>query len=124
MDGAHGPVLIVEDDDGIRDVLEAVLQASGHATLTAANGAEALSVLRDQAVTPCLILLDIMMPVMNGIEFREKQLADDSLAATPVVVVSAIADRAVARHVRASAYLRKPVDFDELLRHVDAYCVR
>jgi CheY-like chemotaxis protein len=118
---AHGPVLIVEDDDDTRDAMALLVETAGHPVVTATNGSEALSILRDGSVRPCLILLDVMMPVMNGIEFRLAQLADAALAATPVIVVSAIAERTT-NDLQAVAFLRKPINFDELLHHVQTHC--
>src|SRR6476661_1385409 len=86
-------VLVVEDDDDTRDSLQELLGNEGYAVLAAANGAAALSLLRaaPRARTPpCdLVILDLMMPVMNGWDFRARQRADPTLAGIPVLLMSA-----------------------------------
>jgi len=85
-------VLIVEDDSDIRAVLAEALELEGYEVSLAADGAQALRIARERA--PDLILLDLMMPVMDGWSFRAAQLADCELADIPLVVVSAVgADR-------------------------------
>src|SRR5580765_7790969 len=81
-------ILLVEDDFDMRDALIPILEYAGHHVVGAANGREALEQLR-AGPKPSLILLDLMMPVMNGTEFRAEQLRDPALASIPVVVVSA-----------------------------------
>ena len=82
----HHTVLIVDDHEGVRTALTRLLETYGYAVLTAANGADALTVLADCRVD--VILLDLCMPVMDGIMFRERQLADPLVASIPVVVIS------------------------------------
>src|SRR5258708_37448244 len=84
----HRYVLVVEDDQATREALLAVLHARGFAAIGAADGREALDHLHEHPL-PCLILLDLMMPVMNGWEFRQHQRNDSRLAAIPVLVLSA-----------------------------------
>src|SRR5437762_11749160 len=86
-DGAT-TVLAVEDDFDLRDALVPILEYEGHRVVSAANGQEALERLQTMP-PPSLILLDLMMPVMDGEEFRARQLRDPTLASIPVVVVSA-----------------------------------
>ena len=112
-------LLVVEDDDDLREDLAELLRMKGFAVRTAANGAEALDDLR-AAPKPCLILLDLMMPVMDGWRFREEQLRDQTLASLPVVVVSGVADQTAA--LQAHALLRKPVKLPELLQLVGSFC--
>src|SRR4051794_7688905 len=111
-------VLIIEDDDGVRDSLAAILREEGYVVEVAGNGTAALERLRDQP-RPTLILLDLMMPGMDGVEFRERQLADPELRTIPVVVISARPDIArEAARLRADAFLQKPMSFEELLHLV------
>jgi CheY-like chemotaxis protein len=112
-------VLVVEDERGIREALREVLELEGYRVKTAANGKEGLEVLRDVHGT-CLVLLDLMMPVMNGFEFAKAMRANDVLAPIPIVVVTAFGD--AAGFVGAHAVLRKPVDLDMLLTLVQKYC--
>lgn len=119
---ASTAVLIVEDDFDVRDTLGMTLEAEGYRVEGAANGQEAIERLQ-RADPPCLILLDLMMPVMDGWEFRAAQLRDPTLARIPVVVISA--DGSVARKASAlgvAGYLRKPLDFDALLQTVRRHC--
>ena len=91
-------VLVVEDDKDVREMLDLLLTTSGYETMTAENGAIALQKMRERR--PCVVLLDLMMPVMNGWRFREQQLADPTLAPVPVVCVSAVHQPAAGRRER------------------------
>ena len=115
-------ILIIEDEPSTRTLLALTLQAEGYAVRTAANGIDALADLHSQAL-PQLILLDLMMPVMDGWEFRAQQKTDPRLADIPVVIVSAaeeVGQKAVA--LRAAGYLQKPVDPNHLLFTVRRLC--
>jgi CheY-like chemotaxis protein len=116
----HCPVLIVEDDEDLREMMAQLLTLEGFQTATVANGREALEYLHE-ASTPDVILLDLMMPVMDGWEFRRQQQADPALAPVPVIVLSAL-DQARASNLEATAFLKKPLDFDRLLSLVRTYC--
>ena len=119
-----GSVLLVDDDERVRDALVALLEGQGYAVAAAADGGEALALLRGGGFRPGLIILDLMMPVMDGWEFRAAQLEDADLASIPVVVFSAHhAARQAAGTLGAVTALAKPLDVDELLRVVGAYCV-
>lgn len=114
-------ILIVEDDFDIRDTLSQILADEGYRVSTAANGREALDLLATGAL-PSIILLDLMMPVMNGWQFRAAQRQDARLSGIPVVVISA--DAGVFQRadvLDAAAILKKPVQLDELLEKVRAY---
>lgn len=116
-------VFVIDDDPGIRELLAEVLLDEGYDVMSAANGQEAVAYLRASPHHPCLILLDLMMPVMNGWEFREAQLQDPSIAPIPVVVLSAVSDlAAAAANLQASGHLVKPVELDQLLATVEYYC--
>jgi CheY-like chemotaxis protein len=119
----HGNgILIVEDDDDQRESLIDLLQAEGYPAAGAPNGQAALNELR-QGPPPCLILLDLMMPVMNGWEFREAQRRDPALAAIPVAVVTGVrGSRDQVAALDAVSYFQKPVDPDALLATVSEYC--
>lgn len=110
---------MVEDDRDIRETLRDALELLGHAVAVAADGREALSVLAAME-RPCLILLDLMMPIMSGPEFLNALRADQARADIPVVIVSAWG--AQATKFDAQGYLQKPVDLDELVRYADRYC--
>lgn len=113
-------VLIVEDDQDVREFMDLLLSTSGFETTTASNGAEALQALR--ARRPCLVLLDLMMPVMDGWTFRKQQLADPAIADVPVVCVTAVSEpQQVTERLRAPC-LTKPVEFGTLLDEVQRAC--
>lgn len=97
-----------------------LLALEGYQTATVANGREALDYLQ-HGRHPNLILLDLMMPVMDGWEFRRQQQADPSMATVPVVILSALDPNRTA-DVTAAAFLKKPLDFDRLLALVRSYC--
>ncbi|HYG76238.1 MAG TPA: response regulator [Planctomycetota bacterium] len=114
-------ILIIEDDVDIRDALTQILEFEGYDIASASNGKEALDVLRNSA-RPGLILLDLMMPVMDGWQFRAEQQQDKRLADIPVVIVSAdgrIFQKATA--IGAAGYLRKPVELEVLLNTVQRH---
>jgi CheY-like chemotaxis protein len=113
-------VLIVEDEPDVREFMELLLQTSGYETMSAPNGLEALEQMRHRK--PCVVLLDLMMPVMNGWEFREHQLAEASLADVPVVCVTAVFDPHQVRQRMHLPCVRKPVEFPELLQNVAKAC--
>jgi CheY-like chemotaxis protein len=120
---AHCPVLVVEDDADLREMIAQLLALEGFQTMTVANGREALSYLRNlhSGAAPDVILLDLMMPEMDGWEFRRHQQADPQLAKVPVIVLTAL-DQNRTREVEAVAFLKKPLDFDRLLTLVRTYC--
>jgi CheY-like chemotaxis protein len=111
---ARGPVLVVDDDPDGLAVVSLILQLEGYQVLAACSGAEALELARRER--PSLILLDVMMPSMDGRAFRSRQRADPSIADIPVLVLSAHADAAtIADEIGARAWLPKPVRLDRLL---------
>jgi CheY-like chemotaxis protein len=116
----HCPVLIVEDDDDLREMMAQLLSLEGFQAAAVANGQEALEYLR-HGTAPDLILLDMMMPVMDGWEFRRRQKSDPSMAEVPVIVLSAL-DQGRITDISAEAILKKPLDFDRLLELVRTYC--
>jgi DNA-binding response OmpR family regulator len=106
-------VLVVEDDDSIRDLVDLVLTSAGFEVLTASDGAAALQVVG--AVHPDLVLLDMRMPVMDGWEFARRYRAGPEPHA-PIVVVTAARDAAQrAAEIDANGYLGKPFDMGELV---------
>ena len=115
-------ILLIEDDEPIRDSLLELLTSEGYIVNPAANGAEALKTIRNGQV-PHLILLDLMMPEMDGFQFRTIQLADDRIAGIPVVVMSAYGDVDKNREtLRVQAYLKKPIDIEETLDVIKRWC--
>jgi CheY-like chemotaxis protein len=113
-------VFVVEDDLDTREMLCRFLELEGYSVESAANGRQALDRLRSGAGA-CVIVLDLMMPVMDGWQFRREQVRHAELAKIPVIVVSAAGRDRIAR-IDANAILSKPVDLDELLERVSSYC--
>lgn len=115
------PLLVVDDDTDLREALEEVLRDAGYTVMGAGNGQQALEVLRQAQATPSLVLLDMMMPVMDGATFGRRMRAVDAWRDIPVLVFSASANaRQVADEMGACGYLRKPVDVETLLKAVAA----
>jgi DNA-binding response OmpR family regulator len=118
-------VLVIEDDSDIRDTIGELLEEQNYRPLLAPNGAAGLLELRAIDPKPCLILLDVMMPIMDGKTFRVQQQIDPSLNQIPVVVLSAHADaKAAAAEMKADGFLKKPIDLGTLLATVDRFCAR
>ena len=113
-------ILVIEDDEGIREMLRQVLELYGYAVLTASDGEKGLERLRKNTLNPCLILLDLMMPVMDGWEFMEAFHQSKDWESIPVVVISAFPDKAADLH--AQGLLAKPLVLDNLLSVVERYC--
>jgi two-component system, chemotaxis family, chemotaxis protein CheY len=105
-------LLVVEDDEDIRSVMSEALESEGYEVARACDGGDALRCARQRR--PDLILLDLMMPRMDGWTFRAEQQADEALSDIPVVIVSAIAP-ADAAGLGAAAHLQKPFDLDDLM---------
>ena len=110
-------VLIIEDDIEIRDSLKYVLEMEGFEVKTARNGLDGLDHLLTTTELPNAILLDIMMPVMDGYQFREHQLKFENLATIPTVVISADRNfQQKAQHLKFHELIKKPIDLDHLIQ--------
>ncbi|MBX3020036.1 MAG: response regulator [Bdellovibrionales bacterium] len=109
------PLLIVEDDHDIREMLHSLLQDEGYTVWSAANGRAALELLDSKDQAPGLILLDLMMPVMDGETFLGEITKDPRLAPIPVLMLTASHSGA---SLKVAGYLKKPLDLDELLEFV------
>ena len=114
-------ILVVEDDMDIRALLCRLFEDEGFSVLSAENGKAALEVLRAAEKLPDLILLDLMMPVMDAMEFRKIQELDSQISSVPVLVMSADPDVDVKRlKLGVNHYVRKPLDIEALLSSVEA----
>jgi CheY-like chemotaxis protein len=115
-------VLVVDDDLEIRETIKDVLEEEGYRVDLAANGAEALAHLRtlNHAVDgyPSLVLLDLMMPEMNGWQFCEEQKKDDRIATIPVLVISAASVNEKKGSIAGHPFLKKPIELSKLLEAV------
>lgn len=118
---ARRHVLVVDDDRDIRETLQELLEQEGFEVETARNGVEALAHARREH--PAVILLDLFMPTMDGLEFRRVQIQDPELARIPVVIVSAapgMEDRIT--QLGVAGHLEKPLRIEQLLETVTRYC--
>jgi CheY-like chemotaxis protein len=114
-------ILVVDDDQDILDVTSLVLGAEGYEVLTATDGAQALQLLQ-AGVRPDLILLDMMMPHMNGWEFRTAQLADRDIQHIPVVIVTGDGRaKEKAEQIGAQGWLGKPVGLGQLIAAIERF---
>jgi CheY-like chemotaxis protein len=119
-------ILIIEDDVDIRESLQEFLEGEGHEVHAAGNGEQAFQMLRKsqgasgKAAPIDLILLDLMMPVMNGVEFRRKQVEDPKLSRIPVIVISADnRTQSIASSLGLQWCIQKPMNLEELLKALD-----
>ena len=112
-------ILLVDDDVDSTEALAELLAREGYAVACAENGREALDYLA-HSEPPCLIILDLIMPVMSGWEFRQQQVSDPKLKSLPVIIVSATGPM---KGLKANAVLQKPVDFRHLMHVVRQNCL-
>jgi two-component system, OmpR family, response regulator CpxR len=118
-------VLVVDDDKEIRETLIEVLEDAGYEAVGAADGNEALAQLRHPDERWCVVLLDLMMPNMDGRAFRAHQLQDPVLSPIPVVIVSAMTDvEEAAEELGVAAHVTKPIPLEDLVHIVDRFCSR
>ena len=113
-------ILVIDDDMDIRDSLAETLRVEGYEVLTAVDGSQALELLQ-KGLRPKLILLDLMMPVMNGWKFLETVHERPEYAAIPVVVSTAMTSKEDSVQF-AAAFIKKPMDLASLLDFVRKYC--
>ena len=113
-------VLVVDDDVAIRTVTAEWLMFYGYASVLAVNGAEALERMREQL--PCVVILDLHMPVMDGWEFLRRQMGDPTLAQVPVICVTGFYDETSPLKELGILCLEKPVELDRLLQAVREAC--
>lgn len=116
-------ILVIEDDPDISFSLAAVLKAYGYEVVTAANGEQALELLMSCKDLPCAILLDLMMPIMDGWSFRIRQLQDRVLAAIPVCVISGASDlKDAVSQLGVTDFLQKPFGHRDVMEKVEKFC--
>lgn len=116
-------VLLVEDEPSVREVIEEVLRSEGYPVVSAVNGADALAILR-AGLRPFIIILDLMMPIMDGWQFRTEQLKDPELLKIPTVVYSAVGGVGEEVEPLNVAGSFQKGDFTEMLRFVEQFCPR
>lgn len=125
MSETGATILLVDDNSDILEVIRVILETEGYRVATASNGVEALEQLRDGLV-PQLVILDLSMPVMNGWEFRDQQLADPALRDIPTIIYSAVGSvqRESVGALRVLGAFDKGADFSAMLRLVAEICRR
>jgi CheY-like chemotaxis protein len=111
-------VLLVEDDPELRDAMATTLRMEGHRVMTASDGKQAFDQLQDGHL-PAVVVLDLMMPVLDGLHFLELARADERLKALPVIVITS---SEAELPFGAQAIIRKPADMDVLLTMVGSRC--
>ncbi len=112
-------VLVVEDDVAIRETIVELLQSEGYDVVGKENGQLALDYLKGLNDLPSVILLDLMMPVMDGWEFRRSQMADNKISKVPVIVITADGNaRDKAHRMDAQGWVKKPIKIDDVLEAV------
>lgn len=117
--GSGGGILVVEDDEDIREAFKEALELEGYPVRTVSNGMEALELIRSGGA-PDLIFLDMMMPVMTGWQFLELRSSDPVLAPIPIVVVSAAGERANVANI--AGFIKKPADLEVVFSHANRHC--
>lgn len=116
-------ILIVEDDQAIRESLVELLEIEGYEVFSAENGQDGLEQLASCTHLPALILLDLMMPIMDGYQFCEEKALNEKITAIPVVIMSADGDiQHKIEKLDISCFIKKPVDIDEVLLLVAEIC--
>ncbi len=115
MSAASSHLLLVEDDQDVRESIKDALEEEGYAVAEAVDGVDALERLRAATAPPDLILLDLRMPRMGGVEFRKEVTKVEEWSAIPILVLTADANpHTTAEAMVVDGYLRKPVKLDEL----------
>ncbi len=115
---AQKTIVVVDDEEGIRETLKDVFEDEGYAVGVAPNGADALKLLRAMAVKPCIVILDLIMPILDGRAVFEAMKADPTLADVPIVIATSDPARAPS----GVLILKKPVALELLLDTVRKYC--
>jgi CheY-like chemotaxis protein len=117
-------IFVVEDSPDIQGLVKLLYEGEGYQVETGSNGDEAMTKLRNLPDLPSFILLDLMMPGMDGYQFRKLQETDADLAEVPIIVMTAEANAETkAISLGAKGYIKKPVDIKDLLMLSDQYCV-
>lgn len=117
---AHKSILIIEDDPAICQTVKDLLEIESFEVLVATNGKEAATILSAASELPCVILLDLMMPTMNGWQFLDYQRNDPRLKDIPIVICSAYEESA--KSVKPSGFIAKPLKLENLLSAVQQFC--
>jgi len=112
------PILVVEDDSAIRELIQMALNLEGYPVETATNGKEAWEALQNHSKPPSLLIVDLMMPVMDGKEFLKLKNESPQLQSIPTIVMSAAVEKKFPDETHRQVNIRKPLDLDEFLKTV------
>ncbi|HYD48579.1 MAG TPA: response regulator [Terriglobales bacterium] len=124
MAATWNPVLVIDDQPDLRTSLADFIRDHGYGVETAANGWEALQKLR-AGLRPCIIVMDLMMPEMNGFMFRTQQMLDPQLANIPVVAHSGVRELSrYAQLLEANAYIEKPAELEYVMSVIRKHCLK
>jgi CheY-like chemotaxis protein len=124
MEQQPAAVLVIDDNPDILEGLGTLFRQEGFPVVLSSNGRDALTLLQ-AGLRPCIIVMDLMMPVMNGFEFREAQLRDPALAHIPIIACSGVTDPAeTATHLGAKALVHKPAKSEHLVALVRKHCLK
>jgi DNA-binding response OmpR family regulator len=116
-------LLIIEDSLDIQQTLKQILELEGYEVTVASHGQEGLDKLRLSTFEPHLILLDLMMPIMDGHQFRKIQMKDEKLSVIPVIIMTADGNfKPEMSEIMGEGFIRKPLDIDDLLKTVETHC--
>lgn len=116
------PILIVEDDQDIREMLQSLLEDEGYEVWTATNGRVALDLIRTRPSSPGLVLLDLMMPILDGAGFLREYAADSNLPPVPILMLTASHSPGTIEGV--AGLIKKPLDLEHLLTSVERLILR
>jgi CheY-like chemotaxis protein len=116
-------ILVVDDDSLVRESISLFLDAKGYSVLVAENGQEALAVLKTAPRFPCLVMLDLLMPILDGQQFLTQRAQDPVLRDIPVIVVSGN-DKSDLPLEGVAAYIKKPINPDRLIEIIDRHRFR
>lgn len=123
VEAGHADILVVDDDHAIRETLRSILEDEGYAVRAAANGREALDLLESLSPPPRLLIIDLVMPVLDGWQLCAALARHPALSRVPVVVISANGDLdRPAINLETVHPMTKPIRFQALLEHVERYC--
>lgn len=115
-------ILLVDDDPETREGMRLMLEGEGYLVATAGDGRQALDALR-AGLRPCVIVMDLSMPVMNGLEFRTEQLKHAEIADIPFIAYSAVLDaQSVSRGLGGADFIEKPTEFRYVLSIIRQHC--
>ncbi len=119
IDTVKKKILLIEDDTHVREIIKDILESENHEVVAAENGRAALDALEAMEMVPNLILADLMMPIMDGLKFREAQLKNPKFAPINFVLMTAATSFKVSKEHGTFVFVSKPIKMEDLLRIID-----